>query len=226
VTAPSLTEPQGSGIEAMDATSSIDPGSLPGYSVFGIDPGETTGWCWLLVGKAEIKAHGLSEALRRVKASSGQGVPGQFDRRLMHGEIALNYVPFHGMVDAYPRAEASAVQELVKTMLVMQGMGYRMSKGRIPILTHVVVESFSLRGDRNERSRSLLAPVRMIARLDQELHHQFSIELERVEYQDPSEKGVMTDERLKDLGLYWPGQGHATDATRHAVLKLRKLLNA
>jgi len=40
--------------------------------------------------------------------------------------------------------------------------------------------------------------------------------------QMPSEKGVMTNDRLKKAGLWTVGKDHARDATRHLVVYVRK----
>jgi hypothetical protein len=40
-------------------------------------------------------------------------------------------------------------------------------------------------------------------------------------YQAPSMKPLCDDTRLKKMGLYTPGRGHAMDAVRHAIIYLR-----
>jgi hypothetical protein len=40
-------------------------------------------------------------------------------------------------------------------------------------------------------------------------------------YQAPSMKPLCDDTRLKKMGLYTPGSGHAMDAVRHAIIYLR-----
>jgi hypothetical protein len=44
-----------------------------------------------------------------------------------------------------------------------------------------------------------------------------------IDWAQPSEKSMVTNEHLKLSGLYIVGQEHARDATRHAVLRARKL---
>lgn len=40
-------------------------------------------------------------------------------------------------------------------------------------------------------------------------------------YQAPAIKPLCDDTRLKKMGLYTPGRGHAMDAVRHAIIYLR-----
>jgi hypothetical protein len=40
-------------------------------------------------------------------------------------------------------------------------------------------------------------------------------------YQAPSMKPLCDDQRLKSMGLYEPGRGHAMDALRHGIIYLR-----
>lgn len=83
----------------------------------------------------------------------------------------------------------------------------------------IVVEDFILRPTGNAR-RSGLSPVRITARLEA-LAFSFDLDLTWVYQQASAAKGVVTDERLKGLGLWVRGAPHARDAIRHLVLYLR-----
>lgn len=83
----------------------------------------------------------------------------------------------------------------------------------------VVVEDFILRPTGNAR-RSGLSPVRITARLET-LCAARGLDVEWVYQQASAAKGVVTDTRLRDLGLWVRGQVHARDALRHLVLYLR-----
>lgn len=41
-------------------------------------------------------------------------------------------------------------------------------------------------------------------------------------YQQPTQKPLCDDDRLKKLGLHKPGKGHANDAIRHGIIYLRR----
>jgi hypothetical protein len=41
-------------------------------------------------------------------------------------------------------------------------------------------------------------------------------------YQQPTQKPLCDDDRLKVLGFHKPGKGHANDAIRHGIIYLRK----
>lgn len=94
----------------------------------------------------------------------------------------------------------------------------------------VGVESFIPR--RLDQSKQFLSPVRLRAKLefaawsgikcwDDEKHIISVID------QTPSDaKNVVTDGRLREWGFWTPGPDHTRDATRHALLYLRKLRQA
>lgn len=65
---------------------------------------------------------------------------------------------------------------------------------------------------------ALLEPVRFNAVLEDRLRGTGT----RVEYQQPSERSVITDQRLKLWGLYKPGAEHARDAQRHGLVFMRR----
>lgn len=76
----------------------------------------------------------------------------------------------------------------------------------------IVCESFTLR----EGVYGVdLSPVYIIGALEA-LHP-----LDEIIYQSPSLKPLCDDERLKKMGMYVPGKGHAMDAVRHGLIYLR-----
>ena len=88
---------------------------------------------------------------------------------------------------------------------------------------HVIVEDFILRHSSSDRS--LLSPVRITAMLYSMLtDEEDSIS---VHMQQPSDAmSIVTDARLKELGLWQVGRRHANDAARHMVLFLTRLLQS
>jgi len=91
----------------------------------------------------------------------------------------------------------------------------------------VGVESFV--NMRPDMSHSYLAPVRIRSKIEFGLYQgvkEWDGETRRraIATQSASEAlSVITDNRLKQLGLYTPGPDHIRDAMRHCVLWLRKL---
>jgi hypothetical protein len=45
----------------------------------------------------------------------------------------------------------------------------------------------------------------------------------KIFYQAPSQKSLCDDEAMKQLGVYLPGNPHANDAARHAIIYLRSV---
>lgn len=90
----------------------------------------------------------------------------------------------------------------------------------------MVIEDFVLRTA--IKGRELLSPVRIGHKIDYQLWRGLKVASgKRVQFepywQSPSDaKSVMTDQRLKIMSMYTPGPDHARDATRHAVMWLRK----
>jgi len=90
----------------------------------------------------------------------------------------------------------------------------------------MVIEDFILRSA--IKGRELLSPVRIGHKVDYQLWRGLKVASgERLRFepywQSPGDaKSVMTDERLKLMAMYTPGPDHARDATRHALMWLRK----
>jgi len=95
-----------------------------------------------------------------------------------------------------------------------------------PNLSDIVIEDFILQS--SLKDRELLSPVRIGHKVDYQLWrglkvasgHRLSFEPYWQSANDA--KRVMTDQRLKIMSMYTPGPDHARDATRHAILWLRK----
>jgi hypothetical protein len=117
-------------------------------------------------------------------------------------------------VPDYPLAEYVHASDLVDILSALD---------QIHGLRTILIEDFILR--RSEKSRSLLAPVRLTAMVFTLLQERFTAKtLERIrfEYPSPGKMNVINDVRLKDLGLWLPGKPHARAATKHLVSYLRK----
>jgi len=87
----------------------------------------------------------------------------------------------------------------------------------------IVVEDFTL-GIKNPTTdaRTLLSPVRLAAMLRYALYRGDMSEGPRIVLQNRSFKRDMTDDDLRRRDLYFPGEEHARDALRHALVALRR----
>lgn len=124
---------------------------------------------------------------------------------LPFGDILKNRVIWeHGEIDCYEEdLGASAMMQLVQEY---PNAG-------------VVVEDFVLRADRFERSRNLLSPVRLTAKLE---HYLWRTGRKMLLQQPSLAKTTVTDDRLKIWGCYVPGMPHARDADRHIITFIRR----
>ena len=77
----------------------------------------------------------------------------------------------------------------------------------------VVCENFTLRPGVHGVD---LTPTYIIGALEA-----LELNKKKVYYQAPSQKPLCNDDVLKRMGLFFPGMGHANDATRHAIIYLR-----
>jgi hypothetical protein len=87
----------------------------------------------------------------------------------------------------------------------------------------IVVEDFILRAGRQEKSRDLLSPVRITAKIE----HHLWLNDRKMFLQQPSLAKRLDNERLKTLGVYTSkgGMQHARDADRHVLMFLRRCLD-
>ena len=85
----------------------------------------------------------------------------------------------------------------------------------------VAIEDFDLHTD--VRSREVLAPVRVAAKIHFCLETGMAGTVVGIEWQMPKLAfDTMPDHRLKKIGLYQPGSEHRKDATRHAMTLIRR----
>jgi hypothetical protein len=85
---------------------------------------------------------------------------------------------------------------------------------------HLVVENFILRTKHAD-----ITPAWVLGGLEVGLAHRCPGIPGIVGWQEPSDaKNLMTNERLRSLGLWQVGSAHTRDAVRHAVLRLNRLL--
>lgn len=194
-------------------------GSPRGWSVFAIDPGETSGWAWACVGVKEPAKDratgGMSLALRHRSGTLGA------DRRVLWGQVPTRVNdPVSGRPYETWESESIHARELVCLMKMCQGMGARSSSGLVPEISTVVMEDFILR--EGTQDRSLLSPVRLEARTEAYVFEDDELEVD-VHLQSASDmKRTVTEERLKRWGFWVPGQRHARDALRHLLLYMRE----
>jgi hypothetical protein len=195
-----------------------DCSTASGISIFAVDPGETTGWAWACLGWSELRRSGVGGAISSAQRHRSGTLLG--DARFMCGEISSSAVSVPGASTALVVQEACAAASLLDMMDVCGSMSDRVSNDLVPGISVVVVEDFVLR--KFNASRSLLSPVRITSAFGTLLHNHRLI----VEWcvQSPSDKSVINDERLKELGLWQAGQPHARDACRHLILHLRRVL--
>jgi hypothetical protein len=88
----------------------------------------------------------------------------------------------------------------------------------------IVMEDFILRANRHEMNRDLLAPVRIIAKVE---HHCWRVGRKMFLQQPSFAKTTVTDERLRLWNCYTSegGLGHARDADRHVLTFMRRCMD-
>lgn len=188
-----------------------DYAASPGFSVYAIDPGETTGWAWCCVGKKELMADiDLHELLLQLEADT-QGYMLN-DTRFMSGQVKC-----------YPgdESERRGAEAVYLQGVVCAHMAQRVSKGRVT-WSIIELEDFIIR--ERTMDRSLLSPVRLTSMIELLFDRSTAIQCAlATKYQASDAKSTFTDERMQRWGLWVPGQPHATDARRHLLLVLRAL---
>lgn len=186
--------------------------SLPCVSLSAVDPGETTGYAWCMVGRKELlSAEPFHEMLPRLATdTSGYGLT---DARFDTAQISCYPDECNGSENIWARV-AVAVHQTQRILM--------RSRVLTTVPHFVVMEDFILRED--TKDRSLLSPVRIAARVEQLLYRD-NKEFDTVwTLQSASDaKSTCTDERMKSWGLWQPGKPHATDATRHVIVALRRI---
>lgn len=172
------------------------------HSLFVIDPGVWTGWCWIGFSELDMLDYSAHELLK-------------------DSSEAMYPMCLMGQMDASD--ENSAVHALVSYVIKGQQRVTDVAErthGSARVVTHVASEDFVIR--ERTKDRSLLSPVRLNAKLSyalEDLGYPFD------ETQTPSDaKKTVTNERLQRWGLWVPGMPHQMDAVRHTILYMRRMV--
>lgn len=169
--------------------------------IVGIDPGVTTGLAAIAFERGGIP----------VPSSSNHGA-------ILHAADQISYGGSGNARDLIDNVEGQFVEQAI-----CYDIGSAISFLRdISDYVFVAIEDFVIR--RVDSSRDFLSPVRITAGVLQHLYEDY-IHPDNVIFQSPSDaKGVCTDERLDKWGFPIKNQKdrHGRDATRHAILFLRK----
>jgi gp68 len=167
--------------------------------IIGVDPGVTTG-----VATATLKGKEVG-SLADVFVEMGQ---------LSYGFSGNGFDIIESTSTGEGEAKVAAeIAQLVRTA-VLHG-------SRVVL----VIEDFVVR--RFDSSREFLSPVRITARIQQELFNDTICQGVTVAIQSPSDaKQTCTDERMKKWGIQpkTHKDRHGLDAARHCVLFIRKLM--
>lgn len=193
-----------------------------GVSVLCLDPGETTGWVWALIGHHELLGSGGSDPSGLSGVSRAVWTALMADpMRVRHGEINLwkENRELGGASGSLYHREAAMVQRLGLMVDQSSAATARILNASSARLTHVVVEDFIVRSGSQERN--LLTPVRLSSGLFNELHASSGFPIHWNFQSAADAKGTVDDDMLKSMGLYFKGQQHARDAARHLVRFLR-----
>lgn len=183
-----------------------------GWSVFAIDPGETTGYAWAAIGAKEVRKHGISESIKRALDESLElsrfghtPIPGDSFPRFGWGEVDCRSMDG---IEEVVRLIFSA-HELIRMGTPLGGLGW------------IVPEAFVL--NRSVKDASLLSPVRVSAMIQYAVRKQINERGTAWEEQESAAKAVVPNDKLKAWGLYARGSEHQRDAMRHLIVKLRRL---
>lgn len=167
------------------------------------DPGETTGYGRFSLSNRILLSSGVTAALREANRD---------------GRIQFNQFGLRGDPGLQMNEEASASHMALLTRIAWVEEIHDPSVDSFV----VVIEDFIL--FREERSRSLLAPVRVTARYEQEMKGSRV----RIAKQSSSDaKNVVTDARLRRWDMWNDTEGgaigtHSRDALRHGILFARR----
>lgn len=169
--------------------------------IVGIDPGVTTGLAAIAFERGDIPA----------PSASNRG-------EILHAADQISYGGSGNARDLIDNLEGHFVEQAI-----CHDIGSAVAfLNSISDYVFVAIEDFVIR--RVDSSRDFLSPVRITAGILQFLYEGY-IHPDNVVFQSPSDaKGVCTDERLDKWGFPIKNQKerHGRDATRHAILFLRK----
>ena len=190
-------------------------------SVASIDPGGTTGFCWAMVRLKTLRKRGWLEALRDAVATRGKDVGCRFILTEIHGnmDVTGRLLP-PALLSFDP--EDDQVDQLMAWIVNVRGYTSRASARTQRQISAILIEDFILR--ESTMDRTLLAPVRITAKLTYALHSETLRGGEPIVMQTPSDaKGVITDKRLKRWDLFTlTSSPHCRDAIRHLCKYLRE----
>lgn len=171
--------------------------------VVAFDPGETTGYARLSLSKRLLMRDGTHAALREAGRE---------------GRVRYNQFGLKGRMKVCGEPEsADYMRTLTRLGWVEEVLDQRVDSFA------VVIEDFVL--FRSEKSRSLLAPVRITARYEQIMGEVSGIYFAKQSSSDA--KNVVTDARLRKWAAFPEDASnylgaHSKDALRHAILFARK----
>ena len=170
--------------------------------VFAIDPGETSGWAV-------------------VRARVGDGGVGVRVESWGADEVRMGVAGIEewgGGVDGFWREKASRSSGVTAQAMILLGLIERFDPDVL------VLEDFILDVGRASGKRGLLSPVQVIAMLEMGIVWR-GLEMVVVRQSPSDAKTAIPDRRLKSAGMWSVGSAHARDATRHALLYLRRSSN-
>lgn len=169
-------------------------------AIIGVDPGVTTGISVLVIDLNDgLPKPNDADKIRTWTHQISYGGSGNIKDVVEGGEWEEQEI-------------AEAIGRLIMTVQAQYGEVY------------LVIEDFIIR--KFLSTREFLSPVRLTSGILQDIKGRGTLPRDRIFFQSPSEaKGVCTDERLDRWGYTIKTQKdrHARDATRHAVLFLRRL---
>lgn len=183
-------------------------------TVLAFDMGVTVGWSWFSLSQATLLEVGEKRLSTGRRLRSGERACGEIDGAGGNGLGGRR--PSSPWV-ARDNTAASRCIDKIRDVWVEAEVDEDLD------VFIVVVEDFILRT--SDSARHTLSPVRLNAILEWELR---DTGIQIVKNSASDAKSVVTDARLKGWGLYdetasgFGGREHARDATRHAVLTVRK----
>lgn len=89
------------------------------------------------------------------------------------------------------------------------------------------IEDFTVRLGRGAASRrELLDPVRVAAGCEALSWTRGGLRWVQIQYQQPSERSIYTNDRLREHGMWVKGSEHRRDAVRHLILRYSKIITS
>ena len=181
--------------------------------IIGIDPGQTTGWSIIYpkIMWASTDGENVEPTLTGGTLINNWS-HGQIDCGARRGVLDASEGTGDPLGGGNPMGECLGAQEIIELCREYPDAA-------------IVVEDFIVDFGQLKKNRESLSPVRITAKLEQAMW----ADGRRIFLQDRSNtKTTMSDQRLKDIGLYERkgGLNHARDADRHAMYFLRRCQNS